>query len=265
MNELRQRLMGMPLDAITYEHAIERIEVDLLADLGGAALTPNLDILRQFRQSPELQTAMEQIEVLVADGVPLVWASSIQGTPIPARITGTDMLYGATELVAKLGRKLFIAGGKPDQGPRAAEKLRSLYPGLQVQAHPCFVRPGPLEPQITELARALEDSEPAIVLIALPFAAQIGVVAAMRGRLPKTWFIGIGSSCDFVNGDRPRAPLWLQHAGLEWAHRVAHEPKMARRYLVDGLPFAAELGAHVVRVRLRRSTNRKSIHRNEMG
>jgi N-acetylglucosaminyldiphosphoundecaprenol N-acetyl-beta-D-mannosaminyltransferase len=266
MTDVRQRLMGMPLDAITYDRAIERIEADVLTGRGGAVLTPNLDILRQFRQSPRLQEAMEQIELLVADGVPLVWASNMQGTPVPARITGTDMLYGATELAARHELKLFIAGGKPDQGPRAAEGLHSLHPNLQVQAQPCFVRPGPLEPQITELAQALEDSAPAVVLIALPFGSQIGLIAAMRARLPKTWFIGIGSSCDFVNGDRPRAPRWLQQAGLEWAHRVAHEPQMARRYLVEGLPFAAELGAHVVRVRLSRTARRlKPAGQNEAG
>jgi N-acetylglucosaminyldiphosphoundecaprenol N-acetyl-beta-D-mannosaminyltransferase len=257
VTELRQRLMGMPLDAVSFKRAIARIEAGLAAGRGGAVLTPNLDILRQFQRSTAVREAMERIELLVPDGVPLVWASRLQGTPVPARITGTDMLWGTTGLAARRQLTLFIAGGRPDQGPRAAERLRYLHPTLRVDAQPCFVRPGPLEQQISELARVLEETAPALVLVALPFAAQLGLIATMRPRLPGTWFIGIGSSCDFINGDRPRAPRWLQRAGLEWAHRVAHEPRMARRYLVDGLPFAAQLGAHVLRVRLRRTTDRR--------
>ena len=256
MTDLRHRLMGMPLDAVTYERAVDRVEAGLLAGQGGGVLTPNLDVLRQFQHSPELRNTLETIDLLVADGVPIVWASSIQGTPVPARITGTDMLWAATELAARHDLKLCIAGGRPDQGPRALRVFRERHPGLQAEAFPCFVRPGALEPQIAELSRDLCDFAPAIVLIALPFAAQAGLIAAMRPLLPRTWFVGIGCSCDFVNGDRPRAPLLLQRAGLEWAHRLVYEPRMARRYLVDGVPFAAKLGAHAVRTRLRGSAQR---------
>jgi N-acetylglucosaminyldiphosphoundecaprenol N-acetyl-beta-D-mannosaminyltransferase len=253
MSEFRHRLMGMPLDAVTYERAVERVEAGLLAGNGGAVLTPNLDVLRQFQSSPQLRETLETIDLLVADGVPIVWASSIQGTPVPARITGTDMMWAVTELAARHDLKLCIAGGRPDQGPRAVQRFCELHPGLQAEAFPCFVTPGPLEPQIAELSQVLCEFAPAVTLIALPFAAQAGLIAAMRPLLPRTWFVGIGCSCDFVNGDRPRAPLWLQRAGLEWAHRLVYEPRMARRYLVDGVPFAARLGAHAVRTRLRGS------------
>jgi N-acetylglucosaminyldiphosphoundecaprenol N-acetyl-beta-D-mannosaminyltransferase len=187
-----------------------------------------------------------------------VWASKAQGTPVPERVTGTDMLWGATALAARLRMKLFIAGGRQDQGPRAAEHLRDVHAGLQVESHPCFVRPSDLERQLRGLADVLEEAAPDVVLIALPFSAQVGLIAQGRPRLPGTWFIGIGSSCDFVNGDRPRAPRWLQSAGLEWAHRLAHEPRTARRYLVDDLPFAARLGVHVLGARLGRSPTRSS-------
>jgi N-acetylglucosaminyldiphosphoundecaprenol N-acetyl-beta-D-mannosaminyltransferase len=256
MTDLRQRVMGMPLDAVTLGRAIERIETELMAGRGGAVLTPNLDILRQHHHSFAVREAMEEIDLLVADGVPLVWASRVQGTPVPARVTGTDMLWGVTALAARHGWKLFIAGGRQDQAPRAAGRLRDAHHGLRVDTHACFVLPSDLDRQLGGLAQVLEDAAPSVVLIALPFTAQIGLIAMTRSRLPGTWFIGIGSSCDFVNGDRPRAPRWLQQAGLEWAHRVAHEPRMARRYLVDGLPFAARLGAHVLRARLRRVARR---------
>ena len=245
----RIRLMGMPLDAVSHEQAVARVEAGLTQGHGGAVVTPNLDVLRQYQRSPALQRAFESIELLVADGVPLVWASRLQGAPVPARITGTDMLWAATELAASHDTTLFVAGGRPASGARAAERLREAHPGLRVLAHPCFVRPGPIWNQLDELCREIEAAQPGIVLVALPFAVQMHLMVTLRPRLPGTWFVGIGSSLDFINGDRARAPVWLQRIGLEWAHRVVLEPRVARRYLVDGLPFAARLGAHVLRER----------------
>ena len=80
---------------------------------------------------------------------------------------------------------------------------------------------------------------------------QVNTIATLRTRLPQAWFVGVGSSFDLVNGDRVRAPVWMQRTGLEWAHRIAHEPRVWRRYLVGGLPIAARLGAHALRVRVR--------------
>jgi N-acetylglucosaminyldiphosphoundecaprenol N-acetyl-beta-D-mannosaminyltransferase len=248
--------MGMPVDAITLARARERMAEGLRGGAGGVVLTPNLDILRRYQRSPALQVAFERAELLVADGVPLVWASRLQGTPLPARITGTDMLWIAAELACAHEVQLFIAGGRPDVGPRAAQGLRDRYPRLQIATYPCFVKPGPVEPQVGSLVRAMTDAGPGVVLIALPFPAQVCVAATMRAVLPQTWFVGVGSSLDFVTGDRPRAPEWLQRAGLEWAHRVVHQPRMARRYLVQGLPFAARLATHALRTRARRTWSR---------
>jgi N-acetylglucosaminyldiphosphoundecaprenol N-acetyl-beta-D-mannosaminyltransferase len=253
MTAHRQRLMGMPLDAVTYDAAVQILDDGLTVGRGGAVLTPNLDILRQYRRSEAITAAFETIELLVADGVPIVWASRIQGTPLPARITGTDMLWGATAVAARHDGLLFLAGGRPDVGPRTAEKLQAAYRGLRVVSHPCFVSPGTLHRQIEELADVLCDAAPEVVLIALPFVAQLHLMMTLRARLPRAWSIGVGSSFDFITEDRTRAPVWLQRLGLEWAHRVVHEPRVARRYLVNGLPFAARLGACVLGTRLRQT------------
>ena len=84
--------MGMPLDSLTLDEAVARVIQGLAHGRGGAVLTPNVDMLRQYQRSPDLQRAFETTDLLVADGVPLVWASRIQGTPVPQRITGSDML-----------------------------------------------------------------------------------------------------------------------------------------------------------------------------
>jgi N-acetylglucosaminyldiphosphoundecaprenol N-acetyl-beta-D-mannosaminyltransferase len=68
------------------------------------------------------------------------------------------------------------------------------------------------------------------------------LIDALRGRFPRIWWLGIGISFSFVAGMVKRAPPWVQRLGLEWVHRLAQEPRrLFRRYLIDGLPFAARL------------------------
>src|SRR5262249_7804430 len=92
------------------------------------------------------------------------------------------------------------------------------------------------------VAAALEQSGADLVLVALGSPKQEQLIADLRARLPRAWWIGIGISFSFVAGRVVRAPRWMQRLGLEWVHRLAQEPRrLARRYLVDGLPFAASL------------------------
>jgi N-acetylglucosaminyldiphosphoundecaprenol N-acetyl-beta-D-mannosaminyltransferase len=252
----RQYLMGMPLDALTRAEAMERVRDGLASRQGGGVLTPNLDILRQYQRSPLLHQVFERTELLVPDGTPLVWASRLKGTPVPERVTGTDMLWGVAEVVAEAGGLVFLAGGHPGVARRAADRLEEVHPGLRVAAHPCYIRPGPIGAQVDGLACALAEAAPDVVYLGLPFAGQVHVMTTQRARLPSTWFVGVGSSFDFVNGDRDRAPEWLQRLGLEWAHRIVHEPRVWRRYLVHGLPFAARLGLHVLSARVRGGLSR---------
>jgi N-acetylglucosaminyldiphosphoundecaprenol N-acetyl-beta-D-mannosaminyltransferase len=249
----RGRLMGMPLDGLTLPEAVGRVVDGLAEGRGGAVLTPNIDILRQYRRSSGLQRAFEHTELLVPDGVPLVWASRLQGTPVPERITGSDMLAAVTAAAASRDASVALVGGRPGVARRAADRLRLDHPGLRASAHPCYGEPGPLDPQIEDVVNEVVAEGPDLVYVGLPFTAQVHVIGVLRSRLPRAWFLGVGSCFDLVNGDRVRAPEWLQRLGLEWAHRVVHEPHVWRRYLLQGMPFAARLGAHALRNRVVRS------------
>jgi N-acetylglucosaminyldiphosphoundecaprenol N-acetyl-beta-D-mannosaminyltransferase len=88
------------------------------------------------------------------------------------------------------------------------------------------------------------------------------VIARLRPGLPRTWFVGVGISFSFLSGDVRRAPLWMQRAGLEWLHRLRQEPsRLAKRYLVDDIPYALRLfaGAAVARLRRRSTTSAKNL------
>lgn len=241
--------MGMPLHAVTRTAAIEQVTSELASGRGGIVLTPNLDILRRYRRSASLREEFERAQLVVVDGTPLVWAARLQGTPVPERITGTDMLWSLVAAAAAHGRSIHLAGGPQGVARRARERMESLHPGLTASSRACYVEPQTAARELEGLATALVEAAPDIAFIGLPFVTQVEVMSSLRARLPGTWFVGIGSSFEFVTGDRTRAPGAIQRAGLEWAFRLLQQPWLWRRYLVHGLPFAARLGLHALRRR----------------
>jgi N-acetylglucosaminyldiphosphoundecaprenol N-acetyl-beta-D-mannosaminyltransferase len=247
----------MPVDAVTVAEATERVVAALAAGSGGSVITPNLDILRQYRRSADVRRVFEETELIVADGMPVVWALRIQGTPVPERVTGSDMVAALTSAAERQGASLLLCGGPPGTAARAADYLRSIHPRLRADAVACQNGPEqPLAAQLDTLADALVAAAPDIAYLGVPFAGHVALTTRLRQQLPATWFVGVGSTFEFLNGDRRRAPVWLQRLGLEWAHRLVLQPRLWRRYLVDGLPFAASLGARVIATRARKAVVR---------
>ena len=98
----------------------------------------------------------------------------------------------------------------------------------------------------------LEAAAPDIVFVGLGFPKQEKLITALAPALPRSWFVACGAAIPFAAEALPRAPVWMQHSGLEWAFRLLSEPRrLARRYLIDDLPFAARLLASCALQRLR--------------
>ena len=100
-------------------------------------LTPNLDHLRRYVRQPRVRSAYAAAELVLADGMPLVWASRIQGTPLPERVAGSDLIWSVARRAAELDRTLFLLGGAPAVAPSAAKQLLERFPGLRVVGHHC--------------------------------------------------------------------------------------------------------------------------------
>ncbi len=253
--ELMPRLMGMPINSVTLEEAVNRVLDGVAHGSGGTVITPNIDILRQYRSSPPLQDEFERTDLLVADGMPIVVALRLQRTPVPRQITGTDLLWAISAGAADRGYSIMLAGGQPGDADRAANRLRDRNPGLLVQTRPCYVLPDTETQEISSLSETLIATRPDIAFIGLPFRTQVTVMSQMRAKMPGTWLVGIGSSFELVSGDRTRPPQWVQRMCLEWVWRLTRQPQLWRRYLIDGMPIAAHLLAAALRVRWQRKSD----------
>ena len=239
----RVRVAGVDFDALSEQQVVARIVGDLQDGRGGWVVTPNIDICRQIRHDPAARALVRGASLVVADGMPLVWAARLRGQPLPERVAGASLIFSLSAAAAASGKSVYLLGGEPSVPGRAAAALARRYRSLLVAGvdAPPFgfeTRPGELEAIAAKLAQA----KPDIVFVGLGFPKQEHLIAALAPGLPAAWFIGCGAAIPFAAGTLPRAPHWMQPLGLEWTYRLISEPRrLVRRYLVDDLPFALRL------------------------
>jgi N-acetylglucosaminyldiphosphoundecaprenol N-acetyl-beta-D-mannosaminyltransferase len=236
-------LDGIRVHAVSEAQCVAYVGGELASGRGGWIVTPNLEHLRMLRSGGPLGDCYRAADLVVADGMPLVWASRLQRTPLPGRVAGSDLIWSLSRAAAGSGRSIFLLGGEPGTAAASAARLQTSCPGLRVAGTLCPApgfedRPGELDAIVVALVTARPD----LVFVGLGAPKQELLIARLRSRLPAAWWVGVGISFSFVAGRVRRAPRWLRRVGLEWLHRLVQEPRrLAGRYLVRGLPHFAAL------------------------
>src|SRR5690606_6165807 len=229
-------LRGVAIHQVTQAEAIDPICASLEAGIGGWVLTPNLDIHRRLCRDPEFSDLCEGATLRLADGMPLIWASRLRGTPLPERVAGSDLMVPLAARAAREGRSVFLLGGNPGAADGAAAKLLDQAPGLEVAGTECppFGFEGD-EAYLDRLRARLLGTSPDIIFVGLGSPKQERLIRDLRELLPRAWFLGVGITLSFGAGEVRRAPVWMRKCGLEWWHRLIQEPRrLGRRYLVEG-------------------------------
>ncbi|HEX8627087.1 MAG TPA: WecB/TagA/CpsF family glycosyltransferase [Catenuloplanes sp.] len=242
-------LDGTGFDRVTEEDVVAVVREALHQGTGGRIITPNVDILRQAQVDRGVRAYLDEADLVVADGMPLVWASRLSGTPLPERVAGSSLVWSLSRGLGHDARSVFILGGTPgrdgdiDGATRAAGRLAAACPGLRIAG--CHSPGYGFERDTARFADACRQvvaTRPDMVYVGLGFPKQEWVITQLRERLPNAWFIGCGAAVNFVAGDQDRAPRWMQRTGLEWAHRLGSEPRrLAGRYLRHDAPYALRL------------------------
>ncbi len=247
-------LDGIPLNACSETELVETVVAEACAGRGGWVVTANVDIVRSLRRSDALRSLVRPARLVVADGMPLVWAARLQGAPLPGRVTGSSLIW--TMSAAAAGRlSVFLLGGPPGSAPAAAEQLLRLNPALQIVGARSPSMGFERDP--TEVADVLEHvaaAAPDVVFCGLGFPKQEQMIARLRVSLPRTWFVGCGAAIAFAGGVQQRAPRWMGEHGLEWLHRLSREPRrLFGRYVVVDAPYACALLARSAAVYKKRT------------
>lgn len=236
----RFKLGHLFADPVDLAGALDAIEVLVDRGQGGAVFTPNVDHFVVAERREDFRGAYAAADLSLADGKPVVWASRLLGEPLPAKVSGSDLVMPLMDRAASKGWRVFLCGGPPGVAEIAAERLRARGVAVVGTAAP-FV-PADLsegDPEGDQAAAVIRAAQPHLVVVGFGAPKQELWIASRLAELRPTVLLGLGASIDFLAGRARRAPAWVSHAGLEWLWRLAHEPRrLWRRYLVQDPAFA---------------------------
>ena len=210
---------------------------------GGILATVNLQFLALARRDRSFRSLLLGCRYLVADGMPLIWASRIAGDPLPERLSGVDVMQALIKTAAAQNVSVYLLGGRPGAAAASADIWRQRHPHLRIAGVRCPPLGFDQDPVLLKAEiDAIVMAAPGIVFVALGCPRQERFAVTCRDAHASAWLIGIGGSFDFVAGHTSRAPRFLQRIGLEWLHRMLHEPRrLIRRYLMECLPVGVSL------------------------
>jgi len=261
----RVHLGGIRVDRLDLPLVANRFRTFLHTGQSHQIVTVNLDFLNIARHDAEFRATVNSADMVVADGMPLVWASRIKGHPLPARITGHELIHECGQLSSETGRGFFLLGAAPGIAEVAGARLEQRYPGLKVVGtySPTFDS----QEEDDHVIEMIERSRPGFLLVALGAPRQDLWIHRHRQRLSVPVCIGVGCVLDILAGSVKRAPEWIQQSGLEWSYRLAQEPRrLWRRYVLNDLPMFGRLMAETLRPdRAAEETHRRPGSANEPG
>ncbi len=227
-------LFGVPVHNLSAEEAIDLLLRDAEERRTRHVVTSNLDFLRLARIDPEMHRIQLDADLVVADGMPLLWLSRLFGRPLKERVSGSDLVPRLAERARAAGLSVFAVGGAPGVAERALQALSDRFPGLRVSG---WVSP-PVAPllrmQVEEVRDRLLQANPHIVFVALGTPKQEKWIRLQHAEGGVGVTVGIGGSLDFLAGTQIRAPRVFQRLGLEWLWRLLGSPRrLLDRYARD--------------------------------
>lgn len=225
----------MPIDLVDQQGALNAIAGLIDRERGGYVVTPNVDHIVLASRDVTLRRIYQGAALSLADGQPLTWMAKLLGTPLPARVSGSDLLMPLMRLAAEREWRVFLFGASEEVSRDAARELTTDFPGLRIVGRDWSMwSPDAPEPAGgSPVVRAIRSAEAQLVVLALGCPRQEQWMSRYRQALGPAVAIGLGASLDFAAGRVCRAPSWMSNAGLEWLFRLWREPRrLAHRYLV---------------------------------
>lgn len=227
-------ILNVPIDNFTIS--------DFLSSLKkGVVFTPNVDHLMKLQRDQEFVEAYKQADFRVCDSQVLVYASKFLGTPIKAKISGSDLFPRFCEHHKDNEHiKIFLLGGAEGVPQRAQKRINQrIGRKIVVSAHSPSFGFEKDEAECQAIIDMIKQSDANVLVVGLGAPKQEKWIAKYRHYLPNIdIFLAVGASIDFEAGNKPRAPQFVSELGLEWMYRLASEPRrLWKRYLLDDLPF----------------------------
>ncbi len=224
-------IRGIEFDNVTLPEAVDMLTDLARGDKTCAVVTPNAEIVQKCIEEEDFAAVVRQADVILPDGVGVIKAARILGTPLKAPVPGVEVGESLVSRSGEEGLPVFLMGGKPGIAEIAAEKLKEKYPDSKIVGthHGYFNKTGDENDAVVEL---INESGAAILFVCLGVPAQEKWMIENRDKLSGVRvMLGLGGSLDVYSGTFKRAPSLFRKLGLEWLYRLIRQPKRIGRMM----------------------------------
>jgi N-acetylglucosaminyldiphosphoundecaprenol N-acetyl-beta-D-mannosaminyltransferase len=223
---MRIDVLGVGFDDLTMTEAASRAIEIIDSGKGGYVVTPNPEIVMLARENDGLKDAVNNANLVLADGIGVIKGAKILGTPLKEKLPGIDFAQSVMAILAQRGGSVFLFGAKPGVAEAAAENLLLQHPGLNI----CGTNNGYFDDD-APIIEKINAAKPDLLLVCLGAPKQELWMQANCGKVSAGLMAGLGGSLDVFAGTVERAPEAWQKAGLEWLYRLLKEPKRIGRMM----------------------------------
>jgi len=231
------KVLGVSVDAVQIPDIIQQMERWISARTACRFIAcTGMHGITESRYDPLFKQILNSADLVVADGMPLVWLGRWHGHAMSRRAYGPELMESFCRATGPLYQHYFY-GGRPGVADRLAEVLKQRY---GVRTVGTYSPPFRLltEEEKVEVDRRIQAAAPDVVWVGLSTPKQERWMYEHRPRLTVPLMVGAGAAFDFIAGAVNQAPDWMQENGLEWFFRLVQEPRrLWRRYLLMGSKF----------------------------
>ena len=225
-------VLGVEVDALNMKRAIDAIEGLMSSGHQGFICCVAAHSVMECWHDPELRRIFNAGHLATPDGMSLVWLLRLKGYGHIERVYGPDLMLAVCRASVLRGYRHFFFGSAPGVPELLAQRLRAHIPNLQIGGtySPPF-RPVTEEEDL-QIVDEINAAEPDIVWVGISTPKQERWMSEHLGKIRAPVLIGVGAAFDFLSGNKPQAPRWIQRSGLEWLFRLFSEPwRLWRRYI----------------------------------
>lgn len=221
-------ILGVQVDKVDMEQALNRILEFLKEDKAHAVYTPNSEIIMQAYRNQAFRDVLNTADLITPDGIGVVYASRIVKDPLAERVGGFDLATKLIEKAADGSISFYFFGGKPGVAEQAKENLQKKYPGLRIIG----CSDGYFDAEKEKLILAdIQEKKPDVLFVCLGAQKQENWIYQYKNELAAKVCMGIGGSLDVFAGVAERAPESFQKLGLEWLYRLLKQPSRIGRMM----------------------------------